>query len=120
MSEIWRAPTEEIDPLTHAISIGIRARLFEAKEVGCCTLTPEGWVDVTLGGVVARIDVSLAPLGQSLRDRRPVQFYRAGGHAAWEGQGHRFEADVAVDLVTRALVDCTIRTFFVGKLGDAR
>ncbi len=117
---IWQPPTREPDPLAALVHEAVRTHLFPGEAVGfrLMTVPGESWREAILpDGSRVRIRLSAGPAAQTAQGRRACAGINVTGELAAGGIGYRVNADVIVDLATRAMLSCESRLEPVGRIG---
>lgn len=108
----WHPAVREPDPLMTLVREAARSHLFpgEPGSTVFAAVRGESWREAILpDGTVVRADLKASPASRRRRGPRACAGIRVAGVLALGRQGHRVEADILIDLATRAILSCEAR-----------
>jgi hypothetical protein len=114
---IWQPAAQEPDPLTELVHEAVRTQLFPGETVGI-RLSPvpgENWREALLpDGRVVRVMLNSSPAETTRHGSRSCASMRVTGQLVAGRDGFQVEAEVVVDLATRAVLSNEFRLVPVG------
>lgn len=115
----WQSPTQEPEPLDALLREAVRTQVFpgEPGPFAFAALPDgQGRSAALPDGTPVRVSLAVAPATQTRHGLRACAGIRVTGAMVVNGIGHRIAADVAVDLATRAVLACEVRSEPVGRI----